>query len=39
MNLKVGGIGGFTKKAKNKKTKKKLIAKKTKPKTRLKRKK
>jgi PHP family Zn ribbon phosphoesterase len=36
MNLKVGGIGGFTKKAKNKKTKKKPIAKKTKPKTRLK---
>jgi PHP family Zn ribbon phosphoesterase len=39
MNLKVGGIGGFTKKAKKKKTKKKPIAKKTKPKTRLKRKK
>ena len=35
MNLKVGGIGGFTKKAK----KKKPITKKTKVKTRLKRKK
>jgi hypothetical protein len=39
MNLKVGGIGGFTKKAKKKKTKKKPITKKTKLKTRSKRKK
>lgn len=39
MNLKVGGIGGFTKKAKKKKPKKKLISKKTRPKTKPKRKK
>ena len=39
MNLKVGGIGGFTKKAKKRKPKKKPITKKTKLKTRSKRKK